>query len=145
MTKPKVKRAAGDNPQAVHFVKNADLLAEIIACKANNNVCSDKLARMLLLMCQRYSMKSNFLHYSNREDMVAASVFNLIRNWHKFDETKWSNPFAYFTTAIYRTFLQGLADEKEQRVIRDELLIEQGVSPSWGYDGTGLNNESPGE
>ncbi len=65
--------------------------------------------------------------------MVSFAVVNLCANWHKFDPEKSDNPFAFYTTACYRSFLQYLSDEKKQRTIRDELLVDAGVNPSFSY------------
>jgi hypothetical protein len=65
--------------------------------------------------------------------MVSFALVNLIANWHKFDPTKSDNPFAFYTTACYRSFLQYLADEKKQRDIRDTLLVDAGANPSFSF------------
>jgi hypothetical protein len=65
--------------------------------------------------------------------MVAFAVVNLCANWHKFDPEISNQPFSFYTTAVYRSFLQYLSDEKKQRNIRDELLVEAGANPSFSY------------
>lgn len=67
--------------------------------------------------------------------MVGESLLNLVRNNNalKFDHTKYSNPFAYYTLAIHRSFLQYMNYEKKHRNIRDALLIEAGENPSFAY------------
>lgn len=116
-----------------HYVTNAQLLEAIAADKANNQTLSPKLARYLYMIAERYSYSSSFGGYSFREDMVSFAVVNLCANWHKFDPEKSDNPFAFYTTAAYRSFLQYLADEKKQRDIRDQMLVEAGANPSFSY------------
>ncbi len=116
-----------------HYVTNAQLLAEIKACKENGNKLSSTLARYLNMIAERYSYTRSFGSYSYREDMVSFAVVNLVANWHKFDPAKSDNPFAFYTTAVYRSFLQYLADEKKQRDIRDELLVDAGANPSFSF------------
>lgn len=116
-----------------HYVTNAQLLEEIQACKKNGNSLSSKLATYLHMIAERYSYSSSFGGYSFREDMVSFAVVNLCANWYKFDPAKSDNPFAFFTTAVYRSFLQYLSDEKKQRNIRDELLMEAGANPSFSF------------
>lgn len=65
--------------------------------------------------------------------MVAIAVVNLCTNWHKFDHEKSDQPFSYYTTSVYRSFLQCLADEKRHRTIRDTLLVDQGSNPSFSF------------
>ena len=115
-----------------HYVTNAQLLEAIAADKLAGKL-SPKLARYLQMIAERYSYHQWFAGYSFREDMVSFAVVNLCANWHKFDPTKSDNPFAFYTTAVYRSFLQYLADEKKQRDIRDELLVEAGANPSFSF------------
>jgi DNA-directed RNA polymerase specialized sigma24 family protein len=94
---------------------------------------TDQLARMLMLLVDRYSRSPQFNRYSFKEDMKSEAILNLCNNALKFDPAKSSNPFAFYTTAAYRSFLQYLADEKKQRDIRDELLVEAGANPSFSF------------
>lgn len=116
-----------------HYVTNAQLLAEIKACKDNGQKLSNLLASYLQMIAERYSRSPSFGGYSFREDMVSFAVVNLCANWYKFDPAKSDNPFAFYTTAVYRSFLQYLADEKKQRDIRDNLLVEAGANPSFSF------------
>lgn len=116
-----------------HYVTNAQLLEEIKKCKENGNKLSSTLAGYLHMIAERYSYSPSFGGYSYRDDMVSFALVNLVANWYKFDPTKSDNPFAFYTTAVYRSFLQYLADEKKQRNIRDELLVEAGANPSFSF------------
>ena len=116
-----------------HYVTNAELLEAIAADKANGMKLSSRLAKYLWMIAERYSYSPSFAGYSFREDMVSIAVVNLCANWHKFDPAKSDNPFAFYTTAAYRSFLQYLADEKKHREIRDSLLVEAGSSPSFSF------------
>lgn len=115
-----------------HYVTNAQLLEAIKDAKEKGKLTSI-LAKYLQMIAERYSYSASFGGYSFREDMVSFAVVNLCANWHKFDPEKSDNPFAFYTTAVYRSFLQYLADEKKQRDIRDELLVDAGVNPSFSF------------
>jgi len=115
-----------------HYVTNAQLL-EAIAEDKKAGKLSPKLAKYLFMIAERYSFSSSFGGYSFREDMVSFAVVNLCANWHKFDPAKSDNPFAFYTTAAYRSFLQYLADEKKQRDIRDQMLVDAGANPSFSF------------
>lgn len=148
------KRAKSTSTKT-HYVTNAQLMTAIAADKANGNKLSAELARMLYLIAERYSFVPSFGQYTFREDMVSFAVMNLCANWHKFDPEKSDNPFAFYTTAVYRSFLQYLAEEKKQRDIRDELLVEAGANPSFSFqdrsktslssDDTAFRTQSSGE
>jgi hypothetical protein len=115
-----------------HYVSNAQLLEEFHIAKAKGKL-TDKMAKYLMLIAERYSYHPWFVNYSFREDLVNAAVVNLCANWHKFNPEKSDNPFSYYTTASYRSFLSYLDSERKERDIRDELLIEAGASPSFNY------------
>lgn len=137
-TKPTVQKTApGKRAKSTstktHYVTNAQLMEAIAADKANGNKLSPKLAKMLSMIAERYSFIPSFGQYTFREDMVSFAVVNLCANWHKFDPEKSDNPFAFYTTATYRSFLQFLADEKKQRDIRDQMLVDAGSNPSYSF------------
>ena len=127
----KVKREKATSTKG-HYVTNAQLLPAVLEAKQLGRV-TDKLARMLLLIAERYSRKSWFSGYSYREDMVALAMANLCQNALKFDPAKSSNPFAYYTTAIHNCFQQYKHDEKKHRNIRDSLLVDAGANPSFNF------------
>lgn len=128
----KVKKAKATSTRG-HYVTNAQLMEAIEHDKANGQILSPKLAKYLYLIAERYSFSPSFANYSFREDMVSIAVVNLCANWFKFDPTKSDNPFAFYTTAAYRSFLQYLAEEKKHRIIRDQLLVDAGASPSFSF------------
>jgi len=121
------------NPASKYYLTNGDLLPEVIKSKELGKM-TDKLARMLMLLVDRYSRRPNFNGYSFKQDMVSEALVNLVQNALKFDPAKSSNPFAFYTTAIHHSFLQYMNGEKKQRNIRDSLLIEAGENPSYNFE-----------
>lgn len=138
---PKTKRTAIRPPvkRKAFYLTNADMLKEVIHAKSLGKV-TDKLARMFMLLTERYSRKSNFAGYSFREDMVSTALINLCANGLKFNPEKSSNPFAFYTTAVRNSFLQYMADEKKHRNIRDALIVDAGSNPSFSF--TDSENEA---
>lgn len=108
-----------------HYITNAVLLPAVIEAK-EKGIVTDKLARMLIMIAERYSFKSNFAGYSFREDMVSFALMNLSANALKFNPEKSNNPFSFYTTAIHNSFLQYMAYERNHRDIRDKLILENG-------------------
>jgi DNA-directed RNA polymerase specialized sigma subunit len=125
---------------AKYYLTNADLLPAVLEAKQVGKI-TDKLARMLMLLTDRYSRKANFNGYSFREDMVSAALINLCQNALKFNPEKSSNPFAFYTTAIKNSFLQFMLDEKKQRYIRDTLLVESGHNASHSFMDSGKSSD----
>ncbi len=118
------------------YLSNKELLAEIKRSKEAGHM-SNALAMMLQLLCSKYAKKGNFINYSYNEDMQAYALMMLVRTWNSFDPEKSNNPFAFFTQCIKNSFIQYLNQEKRQRDVRDVMLIDQGMNPSYGFgDGT---------
>ena len=142
----KVKKPVTRRPKSTttkgHYVTNSVLLPEVIRAKELGRITND-LARMILMIAERFSCKSNFVGYSFREDMVSFAMVNLMANALKFNPEKSNNPFAFYTTAIRNSFLQYLADEKKHRDIRDSLIVEEGLNPSFNFgEGEKIENTS---
>jgi hypothetical protein len=133
-TKTKLVKKERAKTTKGHYVTNAQLLEEFHIAKAQGKL-TNKMAKYLMMVAERYSYHPWFAGYSFREDMVCTAVVNLCANWHKFNPEKQEipNPFSYYTTACYRSFLSYLEAERKERDIRDELLIEAGSNPSFNY------------
>lgn len=114
------------------YLKNADLLAETIKSREQGHM-TPRLAEMLMLLVSRYARKGNFSGYSYRDDMESHALLSLCKSWASFDPSKSSNAFAYYTTSVKRSFIQVLNAEKKHRDIRDSLLVENGLDPSFSY------------
>jgi DNA-directed RNA polymerase specialized sigma24 family protein len=118
------------------YLNNKELLAAVKQSKEVGQM-SNTLAMMLQLLCSKYAKKGNFINYSYNEDMQGYAMMMLVRTWNSFDPTKSNNPFAFFTQCIKNSFIQYLNQEKRQRDVRDVMLIDQGMNPSFGFgDGT---------
>ncbi len=116
------------------YLKNKDLLAEVIHCRTENNMkMSDKLARMLIMLTARYGRSGQFGGYTFNEDMQAYAMMMLCKTWVGFNPERGTNAFAYYTQCIKSSFKQFLNREKKQRIVRDELLVSRGLNPSFTY------------
>lgn len=136
VTKKKKKKAkkkvVPKKPRKVNYLNNKDLLAQVIGSKEKDQM-SDTLAHMLQTLCSRYGRRGNFANYTYNEDMQAYAMMMLVRTWRSFNPAKSNNPFAFFTQCIKNSFIQFLNQEKRHRVIRDELMVDQGLNPSYNY------------
>jgi len=92
---------------------------------------TNKLAKMFMKLCERYSMRSNWRGYTYVDEMRSQALLQLSQIGLQFDESKSQNPFAYYTAAITNSFTRVLNLEKRSQNIRDDLLIENGQNPSW--------------
>lgn len=119
----------------VIYLNNKELLAEVKASKDVGRM-SNTLAKMLQLLCANYSRKGQFVGYSYNDDMQAYAMMMLVRTWTGFNPDKGTNPFAWYTQCIKNSFRQYLKYERKHRRVRDELMIKEGMTPSFGYSGS---------
>ena len=132
--KKKKKKVVKKKPKKRNYLNNRDLLSEVLLSKLNDPPkMTDKLARMLMMLCARYGRRSNFANYTYNEDMQAYAMMMLVRTWNSFNPEKSNNPFAFFTQCVKNSFIQFLNSEKRHRVIRDELMVNKGLNPSYTY------------
>ena len=92
---------------------------------------TEKLASMMMRLCYRYSMRSNWRGYTYVDEMRSHALVQLSQIGLQFDESKSQNPFAYYTAAITNSFTRVLNLEKRNQHIRDDLLQASGQMPSF--------------
>jgi len=98
---------------------------------------TNKLAKMYLMLCDKYAMKFNWRGYTYVDEMKASAVLQLTYVGLRFNEAKSANPFAYYTAAITNSFCRVLNTEKRSQNIRDDILEINGLNPSWSRQGIG--------
>ena len=92
---------------------------------------TNKLARMYIMMCEKYAMKYNWRGYTYNDEMRNSAILQLTYVGLRFNEAKSANPFAYYTAAITNSFCRVLNTEKRNQNIRDDILEMNGLNPSW--------------
>jgi len=98
---------------------------------------TNKLARMYIMMCEKYAMKWNWRGYTYNDEMRSAAILQLTYVGLRFNEAKSQNPFTYYTVAITNSFCRVLNTEKRNQSIRDDILEMNGLNPSWTRQGVG--------
>jgi len=109
---------------------------------ATNGSLTDKLARMYIMLCEKYAMKFNWRGYTYNDEMRQSAILQLTYVGLRFNESKSANPFAYYTAAITNSFCRVLNSEKRNQNIRDDILEMNGLNPSFtrqmkDYNGMG--------
>jgi len=99
-------------------------------CKEHGRM-TDKLANMFIKLCERYATRSNWRGYTYNEEMRGQALLQLSQIGLQFDESKSQNPFAYYTAAITNSFTRVLNIEKKMQNIRDDILEQNGLNPSY--------------
>ena len=101
-------------------------------CQIHGNT-TDELAKMYMKLCERYGTRSNWRGYTYNDEMRASALMQLIQVGLKFNELKSDNPFAYYTAIVTNSFTRVLLNEKKMQNIRDDILEENGLAPSWTH------------
>jgi len=115
-----------------NYLNNKDLLNQVLISKKQGSM-TNLLAHMLQTLCRRYAKKGNFANYSYNEDMQGYAMLMLVKTWDSFKPEKSKNPFAFFTQCIKHSFIQYLKQERRQRDVKNEILIDNGLNPSHSY------------
>ena len=92
---------------------------------------TNKLARMYIMMCEKYAMKYNWRGYTYNDEMRNSAILQLTYVGLRFNEAKSANPFAFYTAVITNSFCRVLNTEKRNQNIRDDILEINGLNPSW--------------
>jgi hypothetical protein len=85
---------------------------------------------MFIKLSERYAQRSNWRGYTYIDEMKGQAILQLSQIGLQFDESKSENPFAYYTAAVTNSFTRILNLEKKNQNIRDDLLEENGLTPS---------------
>ncbi len=101
---------------------------------------TNKLARMFTLMVNKYGQRGNWRGYTYLDEMKGQSLLQLSQMGLQFDEYKSDNPFSYYTASVSNSFTRVFNLEKNHQVLRDDLLIDSGASPSFSRQ-LALENE----
>src|SRR5210317_1669218 len=96
---------------------------------------TDKLARMWMKLCERYATRGNVRGYTYNDEMRGQAILQLAQIGLQFDESKSNNPFAYYTAAVTNSFVRVINIEKRNQNIRDDILEQNGMNPSFTRTG----------
>jgi len=91
---------------------------------------TENLGKMFIKLSERYAQRSNWRGYTYIDEMKGQAILQLSQIGLQFDESKSENPFAYYTAAVTNSFTRILNIEKKSQNIRDDLLEENGLTPS---------------
>ena len=92
---------------------------------------TDKLALMWMKLCDRYATRGNVRGYTYNDEMRGQAILQLAQIGLQFDESKSQNPFAYYTAAVTNSFVRVINIEKRNQNIRDDILEQNGLNPSY--------------
>jgi len=123
-----------------NYLNNADLIVQIKLSQETQKQHPDwqpsqcmtpELIKMIMLLVERYATKPNWRGYSWIEDMKSYALLKLCENALKFKTDKSKNPFGYYTQIVTNDFITFLNKEKTQRKIKDQIMMSNGLIPSY--------------
>jgi DNA-directed RNA polymerase specialized sigma subunit len=131
-------------PVPVHYVDNKKFLealneyrAQVLEAKEKGlekPIVSRYLGECFIKISTHLSYKANFINYTFKDDMISDGIENCLTAVEKFDPSRSSNPFAYYTQIIYFAFIRRIQKEKKQTATKYKMLenidIDQIVTQS---------------
>jgi len=92
---------------------------------------TNKLAMMWMKLVDRYATRGNVRGYTYNDEMKGQAILQLSQIGLQFDESKSNNSFAYYTAAVTNSFVRVINIEKRNQNIRDDILEQNGLNPSY--------------
>jgi hypothetical protein len=118
--------------EASHYVDNKKFLAALIEYKNSIDEAKAKgleqpivpryIGECFIKIATHLSYKSNFINYTFRDDMVSDGIENCLTAAAKFDATRGSNPFAYYTQIVFFAFIRRIQKEKKQQATKYKII-----------------------
>ena len=126
---PSTKKSKMD---AAHYVDNKKFLAALIDYRKDIDTANiagieiprvpDYIGECFIKIATHLSYKSNFINYTFRDDMISDGIENCLTAATKFDPSKSSNPFAYYTQIIYFAFIRRIQKEKKHQATKYKII-----------------------
>ena len=115
-----------------HYVDNKKFLAELLIYKTAVDAAKeagqeipqvpDYIGECFIKIATHLSYKSNFINYTFRDDMISDGIENCLTAAGKFDPTKSSNPFAYYTQIVFFAFIRRIQKEKKHQATKYKII-----------------------
>ena len=99
------------------------------------------IGKCFLDIAEHLSTRPNFSNYMYRQDMVMDAVENCVVCCNRFDPTKSSNPFSYFTQVCWYAFIRRIGKEKKQIEICDKIISKSGFEEFFVGDQMGSSSD----
>jgi hypothetical protein len=98
-----------------YYVDGKDFLRRIKIQKTEPNKRNwEEIGKIFLKIATRQLTKTNYIAYSwdRKQDMITEATYLMVLRWKSFDETRFNNPFAYFTEIAKNAYAKKLGDWK---------------------------------
>ena len=95
---------------------------EAAAAGEEQPIVPNYIGECFVKIATHLSYKANFINYTFKDDMISDGIENCLTAVAKFDPSKSTNPFAYYTQVIYFAFIRRIQKEKKQQETKYELI-----------------------
>lgn len=102
----------------------------------------EEAGKMIIMMANRLATRYVFNNYTFKEEMVSDAILRAIEIFDNYDPIKYDKPFAYFTLVMWRTFLQRIQKEKQERTKREKLIMVDEIFSLQEGDDCAINRDS---
>lgn len=102
----------------------------------------EEAGKMIILMANRLATRYVFNGYTFKEEMINDAILRAVEIFDNYDPIKYDKPFAYFTLIMWRTFLQRIQKEKQERTKREKLVMVDEIFSLQEGDGCAINRDS---
>lgn len=122
-----------------NYIDKKAMFDEIIKSREQERA-TEELAKMFMMLAEKYSHHRLFREYEARygrafkEDLISSGLIACIRAWPKFDPERFDNPFAFFTTCLFRAYIGFLKKEYGFINTKNALKVENGLRGDYGYE-----------
>ncbi len=113
-----------DKRRFLHYYEKATMAAARDKRIPPEPVMPDSIGIAILKICEGISMRHNYRGYTYRDEMVRDAIVDCVRGVKKYDGTKNSNPFGYFSVAAERAFWSRMEKEKRAHQTKMDLSFD---------------------
>jgi hypothetical protein len=126
------KSSTKNIPVSSHYVDNKKFLQALLEYKEKVDKSKEEnqelpqvpnyIGECFIKIATHLSYKSNFINYTFKDDMISDGIENCLTAAAKFDPSKSSNPFAYYTQIIFFAFIRRIQKEKKQQATKYKII-----------------------
>lgn len=102
----------------------------------------EEAGKMIIMMANRLATRYVFNNYTFKEEMINDAILRAVEIFDNYDPIKYDKPFAYFTLVMWRTFLQRIQKEKQERTKREKLVMVDEIFSLQEGDDCAINRDS---
>lgn len=105
------------------YIDDDELVYEIILSKGKGFL-TEKAAMMMILIAKNFIRRKRYNDDDDRKDAQQEGLLNLLLNWEKFNEKKYTKALPYYTELLKRSFAMSFNQTNNKNLISIESFME---------------------